>query len=55
MAIYVNNKRITFPDRILYVYANGKLIWQNQIISCFSNGYWINNSPWTNNLGWKNE
>lgn len=31
-------------------------IWEKikYILSCFSNGYWINDKRWTNNDGWKN-
>lgn len=33
-----------------------KIIWEKikSILSCFSNGYWINDKRWTNNEGWKN-
>lgn len=31
-------------------------IWEKikSVLSCFSNGYWINDKRWTNDEGWKN-
>ena len=35
---------------------SAQTIWEKikYILSCFSNGYWINDKRWTNNDGWKN-
>jgi hypothetical protein len=51
---------------ILSVYMRGRLIWSldeenshhedddnKDILSCFSNGYWIDEYPWTDNTPWK--
>ena len=61
MAIYKNNRLISsiyYSNRaIKSVYKGYKLIWtkdknNQQILSCFSNGYWIDEYPWDDNLSW---
>lgn len=37
-------------NKIMYGF---NIVWES-ILSCFSNGYWINDKRWTNNEGWKN-
>lgn len=47
---------------IIKVYRRGYLIWElktpeeqeiiKDILSCYSNGYWIDEYPWTDNTPW---
>ena len=46
---------------ILSVYMRGRLIWSpseedqeivDNILSCFNNGYWIDEYPWTDDTPW---
>lgn len=53
IAMYVNGQRV------LAVYTQGQLVWpENEIIdnddilSCFYNGYWIDEYPWTDDTPW---
>ena len=43
-------------QRILAVHTQGQMIWPeeiiNEILSCFSNGYWIDEYPWADNDTW---
>lgn len=52
MAIYINNKDISSlhigDENILEVYVGTNLVWPLNLISCFSNGYWINTYPYIN-------
>lgn len=45
-------------QRILSVYTQGQKIWPkeiiNEILSCFYNGYWIDEYPWTDDTPWSN-
>ena len=53
-----NNKKIIAMYRngqpILAVHTQGQIIWPEEIIllSCFSNGYWIDEYPWSDNDTW---
>ena len=54
-----NNKLIAMyrnGQRILAVYTQGSLMWPeeiiNEILSCFSNGYWLDEYPWADNDTW---
>lgn len=45
--------------KVLSVYTQGQLVWPEQgeeiidkILSCFSNGYWIDEYPWTDEIPW---
>lgn len=42
--------------KILSVYTQGQLVWAkktiNKILSCYNNGYWIDEYPWTDNTFW---
>lgn len=50
VAMYINGQRI------LSVYTQGQRLWPEKIIdeilSCFYNGYWIDEYPWTDNTPW---
>lgn len=37
---------------ILAVYINKELIWPEEIPSCFSNGYWMDEYPWVDDRTW---
>ena len=43
---------------IVQVYSGLKLVWQKYkpkddiILSCYYNGYWIDEYPWTDNTPW---
>lgn len=47
-AIYKNGKNI------LSVYTHGHLVWPEilEILSCYANGYWIDDYPWTDDTPW---
>ena len=49
-AIYYNGKSI------LSVYIIGNKVWPeeliNEILSCYYNGYWIDEYPWTDDTPW---
>lgn len=54
-----NNKIIAMyrnGQRILAVHTQGQMIWPeeiiNEILSCFSNGYWMDEYPWVDNDTW---
>jgi hypothetical protein len=52
--IYVGNKSIAA------VYYRGKKIWPigdaySIILSCYYNGYWIDEYPWTDETPWNDE
>lgn len=46
--IYINGVQA------IKVYLNGQLIWPNEtiILSCYHNGYWIDEYPWTDDTIW---
>ena len=53
IAMYLNGWKV------LSVYTQGQLVWPEQgeeiidkILSCFSNGYWIDEYPWTDEIPW---
>lgn len=46
VAMYINGQRI------LSVYTQGQQIWPEELPSCFSNGYWIDEYPWADNTSW---
>ena len=44
---------------VLQIYARGQLVWPikddpiiDVIISCYYNGYWIDEHPWTDDTPW---
>lgn len=44
---------------VLSIYMRGKLVWAPEsenpdetILSCYFNGYWIDEYPWTDNTPW---
>lgn len=60
--IYINKHNITDiysgNTEIVEVYKGLRLVWRkvNEIIdnlSCYANGYWIDQYPWTDNTPWK--
>lgn len=52
VAMYINGQNI------LSVYTQEQQIWPeeviNEILSCFSNGYWIDEYPWVDEQSWTN-
>lgn len=56
--IRINNKDISdihLGTRVvLSVYLGTKLVWEKltEVLSCFSNGYWIDNYPWVDTEIW---
>lgn len=58
--IRYNNKKIVAMylngQNILSVYTQGQLVWPENIIkeilSCYYNGYWIDEYPWTDETPW---
>ena len=48
--MYINGQSI------LSVYTQGQHIWPEEIIkkilSCYFNGYWIDDEPWTDDTPW---
>lgn len=56
--IHVNNKDISGvysgSKEIIAVYSGLKLVWQkfNTVLSCYYNGYWIDEYPWTDDTPW---
>lgn len=66
MGIRINNRgieSILYNNRpILAVYVNGQKVWPEEIIpidpiideilSCYYNGYWIDEYPWTDDTPW---
>ena len=50
VAMYINGQSI------LSIYTQGQHIWPEDIIdkilSCFSNGYWMDEYPWLDNTPW---
>lgn len=57
--IYVNNHNITDiyaeNKEIVEVYSGLYLVWSKlkDLLSCYANGYWIDQYPWTDNTPWK--
>ena len=51
-------RSILYMNRpVLAVYINKKLIWPQKkisdiILSCYYNGYWIDEYPWTDDNAW---
>lgn len=56
MGIRINNNKVLSliqnDKNVLAVYINGELIWPEEIPSCFSNGYWIDEYPWVDDRTW---
>lgn len=61
MGIYVNGRgvnQIYINARpIIAVYTEGRKIWPDitditTILSCYYNGYWIDEYPWTDDTPW---
>lgn len=59
MGIYTNNRGVNSifigGRPIVAVYTNGYRIWPdalNNILSCFYNGYWIDEYSWTDDKPW---
>ena len=56
--IHVNNKDVSGvysgSKEIIAVYSGLTLVWSkiNEFISCFSNGYWIDEYPWLDDASW---
>lgn len=46
--IYINKRPV------IAVYINGRKVWPNSylLMSCFANGYWIDQYPWTDDKPW---
>jgi len=58
MGIYRNGKgvaNIYYHSRpVSAVYVKGQKVWPDItiILSCYANGYWIDQNPWTDNTPW---
>lgn len=39
-------------NNILAVYIQGTKVWPTSILSCYANGYWIDENPWTDDTPW---
>lgn len=59
--IHINNHEIvgvySGSKDIVAVYSGLKLVWNkikeaNKILSCYYNGYWIDEYPWTDDTPW---
>lgn len=60
--IYHGQNKITGiyhgKNKVIAVYKGSTLVWSLQqtvdddILSCFANGYWIDENPWTDELSW---
>ena len=59
--IKINNNNIVSMYingyKIISVYTQGQKVWPedsqiDKILSCFYNGYWIDEYPWTDNTPW---
>ena len=57
--VYINNHDITDIRsgiiEIVRVYSGTNLVWSKirEFLSCYANGYWIDQYPWTDNTPWK--
>ena len=62
MGIYIGDRNV---DKIYYrglpvayIYIRGERVWPKDsdiidvILSCYYNGYWIDEYPWTDNTPW---
>jgi len=38
--------------QILAIYAKGQKLWPDILMSCYANGYWIDEYSWTDNTPW---
>lgn len=55
-AMYINGYNV------LSIYMRGRLVWAPEvpgddgetILSCYFDGYWIDEYPWTDDTPWKN-
>ena len=58
-AIHINQRSIGSiyhnGRAIKSVFEGKRLVWtsDSQILSCYANGYWIDEYPWTDNTPWK--
>lgn len=56
--IHINNREISGVYRgsreIAAIYKGHRLVWTRikEIISCYSNGYWIDDYPWIDDQVW---
>lgn len=60
--IEVNNSKVVAMYingwKVLSVYTQGQKVWSieeeiiDELLSCFSNGYWIDEYPWTDEIPW---
>lgn len=59
MGIVINNGGVlaVFRDTeaVLRIMLNGEKIWPlvEDVLSCFAQGYWIDDYPWTDDTPWK--
>lgn len=59
--IHINNHTITgvySGNRdIIRVYSGLHLVWSKitELLSCYANGYWIDENPWTDETPWSKE
>ena len=56
--MYINNHDIinayVGPRHILRICLGSKVVWESitELLSCFANGYWMDEYPWTDDVGW---
>ena len=56
--IHINNRDISGVYKgsrgIAAIYKGHRLVWSKitEIISCFSNGYWVDEYPWVDDQSW---
>lgn len=59
--IHINNHNITGVYSghrdIVKVYSGLHLVWSKitEILSCYANGYWIDQYPWIDDAFWKDD
>ena len=59
--IHINNRDITGVYSghrdIVKVYSGLHLVWSKipELLSCYANGYWIDENPWTDETPWSKE
>jgi hypothetical protein len=58
--MYINNYEIVDsyigPKNIIKIYIGSKMTWEKitELMSCYANGYWMDEYPWTDNTPWNN-
>lgn len=56
--ININNlpiKSVYVGDKLVYnIYVKDTLVWEllSEVLSCYANGYWIDDQQWTDDTQW---